>query len=88
MALQRKKISEAEHERLLELLERGFSPRQIAATLRRSANCIYSHLKAKGIKLTDKHRYYPSKAPELSEEIDYSKLSDDFLFNPKHFPAF
>lgn len=90
MALQGKKISEAEHERILELMDKGMPIIQIAATVRRSKNAVYWSLKKRGVKLTGKQAQVKTKETrwEVPEEPQYSELPDTFLFNHKMFPSF
>lgn len=88
MGRQGSKITPEESIKIMELLEKGFTPRAMSPIVKRSANSIYTHLRAEGIDLPKKSKYHPPRTWELPEEADYSKLPEDVLFNYKNFPSF
>ena len=82
---QGKKITPDQMDKVLELLEKGLSPRQMTLKVGLSANSIYWHLRANGISITGKTRAVPKKQIDYPS---YENLPDNVLFNPKHFPSF
>lgn len=88
MSRQGIKISDEEHEKIMELLHKGLSPRQMKMSTGRSANAIYAHLEKKGIKLSRRNIQFPPKVYDMADEVDYSLFPDSTLFSYKLFPGF
>jgi hypothetical protein len=82
---QGKKITPEQMEQVMELLEKGLSPRQMTTKVGLSANSIYWHLRANGVSITGRTRSVKRKEIEYST---FENLPDDILFNPKMFPSF
>lgn len=81
------KISQVEADKIMELHEKGLTPREMSSAVGRSANAIYLDLKARGVKFKYKPPAHSKHFP-LAEEIDYTRVPDHVLFNYKQFPSF
>ena len=80
-------LTEGEIETILKGCDEGLNLRQIACSVNRSCYAIQCCLRKHGKKVcsVNKNGIGAKKLPEV---MDYSRLSDNILFNPKLYPVF